>query len=91
MPPAISEAEFNEELGRNGLRVVRPGDDGFVVWGYVDVGNGVLVNRWQGGATLASQLKYLIEQGASAPPPAQARVKKTEAPKKKGKKSNVSK
>jgi len=110
MPPSLDEAGFNEELGKRGFRIVRPGDTDFVVWGYVDVGNGVRVNRWAGGASLARQLAYLIDQSEAAnaaPPPAEraarsattirsaklaeAVSKSAKAPKKKGKKINVSK
>jgi hypothetical protein len=93
MPPAISEAEFNAEISKRGFRIVRPGDPDFVVWGYVDIGGGVLVDRWRGGGSLASQLSYLIERhesGAAGPPPAATRAsKKSEKPPKKGKKSHA--
>jgi hypothetical protein len=48
MPPAITEEEFNAELDSRGFRIVRPGDADFTVWGYIDIGGGVLVDRWRG-------------------------------------------
>jgi hypothetical protein len=69
MPPAISESEFNAEIEALGFRVVRPGDADFVVWGYVDIGDGVVVDRWRGGATLAAQLQYLKQQKPAAAKP----------------------
>lgn len=93
MPPYINEAQFNEELDKRGFRIMRPGDDGVVTWGYIDVGGGTLVDRWRGGSTLAGQLAYLIEQkqcGGAVPPPAGAEptrrkaAKKRAAKKKKG-------
>jgi hypothetical protein len=77
MPPAITESEFNDQLRKHGFRLISPGDPDFVVWGYVDIGDGVVVDRWRGGSTLASQLAHLVSVKeaskslrASGPPPA---------------------
>jgi hypothetical protein len=86
MPPAITEPEFNAELESRGFRIVRPGDPDFKIWGYIDIGGGVLVNRWNGGSSLASQLAYLISHHAHAPPPDKAPTRRA---KKKGAKKNA--
>lgn len=81
MPPAITEAEFNSALAAHGFRIMRPGDPGFTFWGYIDIGGGVLVNRWNGGRTLVDQLSYLIKQSTNEPPPATKKTRKKGAKK----------
>ena len=98
---ASTEAWFIPAMSERGFRVVRPGDKDFVAWGFIDIGGGVLVNRWLGGSSLASQFAYLIKRKSECvggPPPAASPdegkrktrfSKKKVARKKKGKKRNA--
>jgi hypothetical protein len=94
MAPAMTEREFNDQMEKHGFKIIRPGDPGFVTWGHVDVGDGIVADRWRGGSTLASQLAYLVSVKQASqlmrrsPPP----VEPPDEPKKRAKtKKSVSK
>jgi hypothetical protein len=58
----MTEAEFNEKLAAHGCKAVVPATITGPGWGLIDIGNGVMVDRWKGGSTLAEQLRYCLAQ-----------------------------
>lgn len=51
--------DVDATLAEIGCSAVRPGDPDFKVHGMIRLPNGMLVNRWEGGATFAQQIAYL--------------------------------
>lgn len=58
----MTDAEFTKELSGRGFTVLIPGrHEEVTTYGWIDLGGGHLVNRWNGGSTKAEQLRYCIE------------------------------
>lgn len=60
MSSSMTEAEFTAECEARGFTVLIPGKHDVQVHGFVDIGDGIRVSRWNGGPDFASVLKYLV-------------------------------
>lgn len=57
----MTQPEFDEECAARGFKVLVPGKHDVEVYGFVDIGNNVRVNRWKGGNRLADQFAYFVK------------------------------
>ena len=57
----MTKPEFDVECAARGFKVLVPGRHDVEVYGFVDIGNGVRVNRWKGGNRLVDQFAYFVK------------------------------
>jgi hypothetical protein len=58
----MTDTEFTKELSSRGFKVLIPGrHEEVTTYGWIDIGGGHLVNRWNGGSTRFEQLAFCIE------------------------------